>query len=210
MLIQFWIFIYIYIYIKERNERKLWLSSSVLNRFVSMELCTSESTKFLDRKGVVFDGTRRITTCPRGFRACVRDATRLTKRLLGQSSTEFRRCSILRFDTSSGLLDHQTDSPSGEWAKMRVSAWNNEQFWFLPYLLGLRTWFRFVSDCRNLIRLPSLGRNLCAKNYWRKSGSIVQVTFFVKYFVSNFVHPFFLNRRSYFISISSLNFSIFE
>lgn len=168
------------------------------------------STKFLDRKGVVFDGTRRITTCPRGFRACVRDATRLTKRLLGQSSTEFRRCSILRFDTSSGLLDHQTDSPSGEWAKMRVSAWNNEQFWFLTYLLGLRTWFRFVSDCRNLIRLPSLGRNLCAKNYWRKSGSIVQVTFFVKYFVSNFVHPFFLNRRFYFISISSLNFSIFE
>lgn len=131
-------YLFIYIYIKERNERKLWLSSSVLNRFVSMELCTSESTKFLDRKGVVFDGTRRITTCPRGFRACVRDATRLTKRLLGQSSTEFRRCSILRFDTSSGLLDYQTDSPSGEWAKMRVSAWNNEQFFTVS------TWIAYV------------------------------------------------------------------
>lgn len=32
--------------------------------------------------------------------------------VLGQSSTEFRRCSILRFDTGSNLLDDQTDSES--------------------------------------------------------------------------------------------------
>lgn len=94
---------------RRKRERELWFSSSVSNRFISMELCTSEwwIDEVFGKKGVVFGGTRRITTCPRGFRACVRDDSRLTKRLLGQSSTEFRRCPILRFDTSSGLLDEK-------------------------------------------------------------------------------------------------------
>lgn len=80
MLVQFSIFIYKKKKERKKGEKALIVDECFEKRFISMELCGS--TKFLDRKGIVFGGTRRITTCTRGgFRACVRDGSRLTKGL---------------------------------------------------------------------------------------------------------------------------------
>ena len=71
---------------KEKKERKkgekvLIVDECFEKRFISMELC-AWWIEFLDRKGIVFGGTRRITTCLRGgFRACVQDGSRLMKGL---------------------------------------------------------------------------------------------------------------------------------
>lgn len=81
MLVQFSIFIYKGKKERKKGEKALIVDECFENRFISMELC-AWWIEFLDRKGIVFGGTRRITTCTRGgFRACVRDGSRLTKGL---------------------------------------------------------------------------------------------------------------------------------
>lgn len=88
--IQFWIFIYK----RKKKKKKREKGLIVVECFVGFRSFRFESWNCVRVNGgltkfwkevlrLVFGGTRRITTCPRGLRACVRDGSRLTKRLLG-------------------------------------------------------------------------------------------------------------------------------